>query len=132
MPDPPVVDEKNTILMPSTLPRQQDPRPPGCYKCDATRCTMCSDHLVTSNTFTSQRTDEVFTHRHVFSCTSKNIIYILWCSKCNFTHYVEETKTTLKQRFYKHYADIHRNTGTHVTNHFCQPGHSDSSSDACP
>ncbi|KAL8589985.1 hypothetical protein ACOMHN_007010 [Nucella lapillus] len=46
---------------------------------------------------------------------------------CNFTQYVGETKTTLKQRFYKHYADIHRNTGTHVTNHFCQPGHSDSS-----
>ncbi|KAL8610653.1 hypothetical protein ACOMHN_047222 [Nucella lapillus] len=64
--------------------------------------------------------------------TSKNIIYILWCSKCNFTQYVGETKTTLKHRFYKHYADIHRNTGTHVTNHFCQPGHSDSSLKCMP
>jgi hypothetical protein len=128
VPKAPVVGERNTqslrsILMPSTLAAQPDPRPPGCHKCDAARCTMCRDHLTASTSFSSQTTGEVFTHRHTFSCTSKNIIYLMWCVKCSASQYVGETKTSLKQRFYKHYADIRQNAGTYVTEHFSQHDH---------
>jgi hypothetical protein len=137
VPETPVVGERQarslkTILMPSTLPPVPDPRPPGCYKCQASRCVMCRDHLVTGNSFVSQHTGEVFTHRHTFSCTSENIIYILWCEQCNCTQYVGETKTSLKQRFYKHYSDIRQNIGTYVTEHFNLPGHSINSMKCTP
>jgi hypothetical protein len=128
-PETPVVGERNAtslkkMLMPSTLPPIPDPRPSGCYTCAATRCVMCHTHLVSGNSFTSHQTGETFHHRHVFSCTSSNIVYLLWCSKCPNSQYVGETKTPLKQRFYKHYDDIRQDKGTHVTRHFNQPGHS--------
>lgn len=128
VPEPPVVGERNcrslkNLLMPTCLPEEKDARPPGVYKCAATRCTMCSKHLVEGTSFNSHQTGEVFQHRTALSCTTANVIYVLWCEKCMNTQYVGETMTPLKKRFYQHYQDIRTNKGTLVTRHFNLPGH---------
>lgn len=129
VPEPPVVGERNcrslkTLLMPTCLPEKKDGRPPGVYKCEATRCTMCSKHLVQGTSLSSHQTGEVFQHRTALSCTTANVIYVLWCDLCMNTQYVGETMTPLKKRFYQHYQDIRTNKGTMVTRHFNLPGHS--------
>jgi hypothetical protein len=128
VPEPPVIGERNcrslkNILMPTCLPEKKDPRPSGVYKCTATRCTMCTNHLVEGSSFQSHQTQEVFEHRTAFTCTSANLIYVLWCNQCRNTQYVGETMTPLKKRFYQHYQDIRTNKGTLVTRHFNLPGH---------
>ena len=128
VPSPPVIGERNCkslqmILMPTCLPGERDPRTPGVYRCTATRCAMCSQHLVEGSSFISHQTDDVFRHRTVLTCTSANLIYVLWCDLCRNTQYVGETMAQLKKRFYQHYQDIRTNKGTLVTRHFNLPGH---------
>ena len=128
VPERPVVGERKALslrqaLMPTNLPDKPDPRPPGNHTCGATRCVMCRKHLVTDNHFTSHQTGETFSHRHAFSCTSSNIIYVLWCNKCQHSQYVGETQNSIKKRFYKHYEDIRGDSGTLVTQHFNQADH---------
>ena len=49
----------------------------------------------------------------------------MFCAKeCPHSQYIGETKTTLKERFYKHRETIDRHMGTHITDHFNLPGHS--------
>jgi len=130
MPAPPVLAEKNcrslrSLLMPSTLPTVAD-ETPGCCRCgrSTARCAVCRHHLVTTSTFTSSRTGEVFHIRHRLTCDSTNIVYLLFCSICEHTQYVGETMATLRERFYQHRSDIARNSETKrtlVTQHFtCQ------------
>ena len=70
------------------------------------------------------QTKETFTIRHTLTCETENIIYMLYCDKCNHSQYVGETKNKLKTRFYQHRSNINKNTGTLVTKHFNQTGHS--------
>jgi hypothetical protein len=132
MPAPPVLAEKacrslRSLLMPSTLPAAVH-EAPGCCSCGrpTTRCAVCRHHLVTSTTFKSSQTGEVFHIRHRLTCDSTNIIYLLFCNICRHTQYVGETMATLRERFYQHRSDIARNSEakrTLVTQHFHQPGH---------
>ena len=128
MPLMPVVGERNartlsTILMPSVLP-PNTPRDqqPGSHKCDKT-CVICREHLINATTFSSDTTSETFTIRHFMTCTSTNIIYLLFCRKCQGAQYIGETQNTLKTRFYLHRSHITKNTGTHVTQHFNSDNH---------
>jgi hypothetical protein len=128
VPLPPVVGERNcrslrALLMPSVLPTPRDPQP-GSFKCENSRCVVCEKHLVESSTFTSDQTGESFHMRHRLSCASPNIIYLLFCIKCNKKQYVGETQNALKVRFYQHRSDINQNRGTLVTEHFNLPDHS--------
>ena len=127
MPDLPVLGERNprnlrNILMPSILPTPTD-KQPGCFRCNKT-CAICTNHLIETKTFTSMQTKETFTIRHRLTCETSNIIYMLYCDTCNNSQYIGETKNKLKTRFYQHRSNINKNTGTLVTRHFNQAGHS--------
>ena len=127
MPNPPILGERNpkslrSILMPSILPPPTDSQP-GCYRCNKT-CATCTHHLIQTKTFSSMQTKETFTIRHTLTCETSNIIYMLFCDKCNNSQYIGETKNKLKTRFYQHRSNINKNTGTLVTRHFNQAGHS--------
>ena len=110
--------------MPSILPpvANRDANP-GCFPCNKSKCVVCSDHIVQTTTFRSNVTSESFTIRTSMNCETKNVVYLLFCSKCNKTQYIGETKNKLKQRFYLHRSNINKNTGTLVTQHFNQPHH---------
>ena len=130
IPEPPIVGERRCrslrdLLMPSNLPSLRDPsKPPGCFKCTATRCVTCKEHLEESGTFSSGITGETFTIREHVTCESSNIVYLLGCRKCPGVQYVGETQNALSTRFYTHRSHINKNTGTHVTRHFNTADHS--------
>lgn len=92
------------------------------YKC-LKKCVICFDHFQESKYFFSSRTNETFTIRERFTCESTNVIYFLFCEKCQHSQYAGETKT-LKIRFYLHRSNNNKNTGTVVANHFNTPDHS--------
>ena len=128
-PTVPVVGERNcrnlrSLLMPTRLPTP-DQEAPGCYNCN-NRCVICKEHMLQTNTFTSDTTHETFKIKQHVTCTSSNIIYLLFCDQCKQAQYIGETKNTLKTRFYMHRNHIKQNSGTCtlVTHHFNQPNHS--------
>ena len=130
IPEPPILGERNShslrdMLMPSVLPEpnhgQEDP---GCFSCKKSRCIICTKHLVQTPTFSSASTSQTFTIRHKMTCETSNLIYLLFCSKCQKSQYIGETKCSLKQRFYQHRSNINKNAGTLVTLHFNQNDHS--------
>ena len=57
------------------------------------------------------------------SCASKNIIYLLTCSKCD-NQYVGETKQTLSKRLSGHRSAIKKKVNTFISKHFNLPDHS--------
>ena len=133
VPTAPVVGERNcrslkNILMPSSLPSpsQSTGSPPGCFKCSKPRCVMCKEHLVEGSHFQDSSQRETFTIRSHYTCDTTNIVYLLWCQKCNHSQYVGETKNSLRARFYQHRSDIHLKKGkcTHVVEHFNRENHS--------
>jgi hypothetical protein len=128
LPIPPVVGERNChslrrMLMPSVLPFPKDNKPGTC-KCERKKCIICKEHLVQATTFKSQVTEEVFTIRDKMTCDTKNLIYLLFCDKCNNSQYVGETQNSLRTRFYLHRSDIKTKAGFLVSKHFNQPNHS--------
>ena len=56
-------------------------------------------------------------------CNSKNLVYLVTCSKCN-RQYCGETSTTLKQRFANHRSSIAHAYDLPLAKHFNQQGHS--------
>ena len=123
LPQVPVVGERNPksvrdILMPSTLPPTiPNSSEAGVKKCGKT-CIICRQHLVEGSHFHSAVTGEKFTIRQQMTCDTSNIIYLLYCARCDKSQYVGETQNTLKTRFYLHRSHISHNKGTHVTRHF--------------
>ena len=57
------------------------------------------------------------------TCTTSNIVYMLYCRKCTRSQYIGETGNSLKTRFALHRSHIRQNQGTLVTRHFNQPDH---------
>ena len=70
----------------------------GCFKCKRTRCDLCRNFLVESNSFLSFQTGKSYKIRSKLSCDSKNIIYLASCKKCHL-QYVSSTTTDFIVRF---------------------------------
>ena len=79
-------------------------------------------------------TGETFPINSVITCTTKNIIYDLWCDKCRQSvsaspgsdHYVGKSSSDGATRWSGHKSDINTGKNKAVANHFNQPGHSSS------
>lgn len=127
MPQIPVVGERNgksmqAILMPTVVPPMDANNQPGVKKCTR-KCITCREHLVETKEFTSSTTGETFPIRQNLSCDTNNIIYMLFCNKCQHSQYIGETRNSLKKRFALHRTDIKKDAGTAVTKHFNLPNH---------
>ena len=122
VPEVPILGERNarslrSILMPTILPTTTSPEEAGSSTCEK-NCVLCREHLVNATHFASDVTGETFTIRDRLSCSSQNVIYLMYCAKCKGAQYVGETVNTLKIRFALHRSHIKQNTGTHVTTHY--------------
>ena len=53
----------------------------GCYKCDKSRCDLCKIYFVESRNFCSFRTGKYYIVRPILTCSSKNVIYLVSCTK---------------------------------------------------
>ena len=89
---------------------------PGTFRFNRTICNTCQ--------FVSCRTSidtpfHSFSIRRSFSCVSENIVYCIFCSKCNI-YYVGETGRRLGDRFREHLSDIKnkRDAKSDVAKHF--------------
>ena len=58
----------------------------GCFQCKRTRCDLCRNFLVQSNSFLSFQTGKSYRIRSKLSCDSKNIIYLASCKKCRLQY----------------------------------------------
>ena len=128
LPDLPVVGERNSrnlrgIIIPTVLPPSMDKNEElGVQKCPKT-CVTCREHLVETNEFKSSSTSETFKVKHSMTCDTDNVIYLLFCAKCDSVQYVGDTRTPFKKRLALHRTHIRKDTGTHVTKHFNSPNH---------
>ena len=73
--------------------------------------------------FKSSRTEKTYPLRHNFTCTSKNVIYLITCTKCK-KQYVGLTTQQLNTRINHHRTNIFNRVQTYISNHFNFPDHS--------
>ena len=92
-------------------------------------CTL--PYVTPSISHIASATREVFPITSVISCTTKSVIYDLWCHRCRTAvpanpgadHYVGRTEGTAASRFNNHKSDINTGKLKAVSDHFKQPGH---------
>ena len=65
---------------------------------------------------------QIFDINHEIKCTTKNVIYVICCTKCN-QQYVGKTSGTFRARMDAHRSAINNSKDTAVSRHFRQPGH---------
>ena len=110
----------------------------GFKRCNKSGCKLCSfcgegtqNGLVKS--VQVSHTGEDYKIRGRISCSTKNILYLLTCSKGDRVcprrpQYGGETGQEAAKRFTEHHATVtmncHQHTTTPVGQHFCLPGHS--------
>jgi hypothetical protein len=93
----------------------------GTRPCKHKRCETCSC-VNTADTIENRTTGRKFLVQTSATCKTENVVYMFECKKCRM-QYVGETGGPLHRRLNGHRSDIKRNTGTTVSAHFNQPGH---------
>jgi hypothetical protein len=93
-----------------------------CTKCAHIRCKTCNV-LTNCSNFKSSAYNTVFPLRNNFTCTTRNIIYVITCTKC-FIQYVGETNNSARERISGHRSCIKLNKPTPVGIHFNSINHS--------
>jgi hypothetical protein len=91
--------------------------------CNNTRCMACKLHASNCDSFISSTFNATFPFNDAFTCKTKNIIYLITCSKCN-KQYVGETGRCLADRLQDHRSCILNKKLTPIAIHFNEPGHS--------
>ena len=93
-------------------------------KCKAT-CITCRLYLKEGDHHTFKESNTIFTVKYNFTCTSKNLIYVLICEEC-MSEYIGQTGTQLKKRVNTHVEQIKHdhlrslNVSSHI--HQCSRG----------
>ena len=82
----------------------------GCSHCGK-RCDLCKNVLLQASKFQSSATGRYYPIRQNLSCSSKNVIYLATCNKCNL-QYVGSTSTEFKVRFRNHKSSMLNNRRT--------------------
>ena len=102
---------------------------PGTFRCNRTICNTCQFVSCRTSIDTPFRS---FSIRRSFSCVSENIVYCIFCSKCNI-YYVGETGRRLGDRFREHLSDIKnkRVAKSDVAKHFNLNSHSIENVNVC-
>ena len=82
----------------------------GCFKCSS-RCDLCKNFLIQDSKFKSSSTGRTYKINQNLSCSSKNVVYLALCIKCNL-QYVGSTSTAFKVRFCNHKSAMLTNKKT--------------------
>ena len=89
----------------------------GFYACTNQRCGACDLTPIAAKTFNSYTSGESFKIKHPITCSTKDIIYIISCKKCQI-QYVGETSLTIRNRLSGHLYCINHKSDTPVARHF--------------
>ena len=120
-------DEQLIDIILSTPPPSQQHREAGLLPklkyadvqtkpCRHPRCVTCT-HLNCNRAFTGTKSRKTYYTRHNFTCTSRNVIYLITCSKCK-KQYVGLTTLQLNVRINHHRSNIRNKVKTYISNHF--------------
>ena len=82
----------------------------GCFKCSS-RCDLCKNFLIQDTKFKSFSTGRTLKINQDLSYSSKNVVYLASCNKCNL-QYVGSTSTEFKVRFRSHKLSMLTNKKT--------------------
>ena len=82
----------------------------GCFKCSS-RCDLCKNFLMQDSKFKSFSTGRTYKINQNLSCSSKNVVYLALCNKCNL-QYVGSTSIAFKVRFRNHESSMLTNKKT--------------------
>ena len=94
----------------------------GFFKCKG-KCDLCRNFLVESDHFTSASSNRSYSITQHLHCKSKNVIYLITCSKCN-VQYVGSTSNEFKVRFRNHKLAMNTNKNTcEAAIHFNKSSH---------
>lgn len=107
---------KNETLHPNITPTHK------VGPCNSGRCGTCP-HFPPAGSFQSTKTNKTFLIKQNLSCDSKNVVYLITCSRCDI-QYVGQTSLSLRDRFTRHRFDINHKLLKPVANHFNSPHHS--------
>ncbi len=91
--------------------------------CNRPRCATCTHHLNRATVFKCTRTGITYPIRRSFSCISKNLIYLITCTKCK-KQYVGFTTQQLNTRINHHRTNIITKQRIYLCVHFNFPDHS--------
>ena len=99
--DPPLVCYKKDKNLQDTLVHYKHKKlfynsSPGSYQCGKS-CRVCPFINVTT-TFLDSNNKISYNINHHIDCKTENVIYTIYCKKCQKTIYVGQTSTTLYQR----------------------------------
>lgn len=106
------------ILTPSTIrPFSIDNQADGRagFKCNhlLKRCDLCENSLIQGSNFQRSATGRHYSIRQNSSCSSRNVIYLATCNKCNWDlQYVSSSSTEFKVRFHNHKSTMLNNKRT--------------------
>ena len=97
------------------------PTPGQCQPC--TQCNQCKFMVIQDHdTIINNITGDSYKITGQLSCSTRNVIYTIKCTKCQLL-YVGETKREIRKRIYEHLYSIRSNKPTLVAQHFNSPGH---------
>ena len=103
---------------------------PGFRRCNKNSCSLCPftglDPAEVTASVTVEHSGLVQQIKDQLNCKSKNVIYLLSCTRSDKRQYVGETGKTLEQRFQGHLNSVRNNTETttSVGEHYRGPQHS--------
>ena len=102
----------------------------GTSKCNSNRCRICN-FLCLGRVFRNNRTGKEFSINYDLNCNSRNVIYLITCSKCKI-QYVGSTTTAFRTRFNNHKSRVNAHVNLSSENkkkddvlyqHFHSQGH---------
>ena len=113
----------NILVNTKPLSTPSDNLPHGTHSCGSSRCQICKSHTISEPFIKSNTNSSVFPIKHHITCNSKNVIYVISCSKCG-VQYTGQTTTSLRIRFNNHKSSIRRNDPSQtVAVHFNSADH---------
>jgi hypothetical protein len=95
-----------------------------CSACLTHGNNLCCRQIVSTKTFQSMHTGEVFEIYHLLNCRSRNVIYLGYCNICPNSQYVGKSEPPSNLRMNTHRHDVNSPSGGAFDKHFAKPGHS--------
>ena len=83
----------------------------------------CCRHVVSTKTFQSNKTREIFQIRHKLNCPSRNVIYLGYCTLCQKSQYVGKSEPPVNLRINTHRYDVTSPNGGAFDKHFNKSDH---------
>ena len=95
-----------------------------CSACLTRANNQCCKQIVSTKTFQSMKTKEIFNIYHHLNCRSRNVIYLGYCNICTNSQYIGKSEPPANLRFNTHRHEVSSPNAGAFDKHFNLPNHS--------